>query len=40
MLGSQEIAAPYRDREADVYRIYSLPLTKPGTSHGQNNNPR
>jgi hypothetical protein len=29
-----------RDRETDVYKIYSLLMTNPRTSHGSDNNPR
>jgi hypothetical protein len=36
----QNVAVPEREREADVYKIYSLLMTNPGTSHGPDNNPR
>ena len=40
-LASQEDAAPLeRERENDVYRIYSLLMTNVRTSHGADNNPR
>ncbi|HLK64694.1 MAG TPA: hypothetical protein VKU19_14715 [Bryobacteraceae bacterium] len=33
-------SASAQDREKDVYRIYSLLMTNPQTSHGPDNNPR
>jgi hypothetical protein len=40
-LGLQEDATPSeQEREKDVYRIYSLLMTNPRTSHGADNNPR
>jgi hypothetical protein len=39
--GFQEpVSRPRGERENEVYRIYSLLMTGPGTSHGEDNNPR
>ena len=40
MLAAQSQSADLSDREKDVYRIYSLLMTNPRTSHGPDDNPR